>query len=201
MYNYLEEMFIQVYSIVYNDLTQKKLRRYKMDNNFSRNNQDNNQQMYGAQQEYNQQMYGQQQEYNQQPVYTQNILTRKEFANQPQMQSIKSSITSTVVMIYVCVALNIVLIIAGLSSVVALIDIAIMLVSAIGIQQTYSRLFGIIMLVYSVFNVLVFLVVTGRLGGYLILAAGILGFVSTSKFNKAYDEYVRTGKIPNYYIK
>ncbi|MBQ9608093.1 MAG: hypothetical protein IJV15_01450 [Lachnospiraceae bacterium] len=161
-----------------------------MDNNFNWNNQDNNQQIYG-----------QQQGYNQQTVYQQNILTRKEFLNLPQMQSIKSSISSTVVMIYVCVALNIVLIIAGLSSLVALFDVAIMLVSAIGIQRTYSNLFGIIMLVYSIINVLVFLVVAGRLGGYLILAAGILGFVSTSKFNKAYNEYISSGKIPNYYIK
>ena len=190
-----------------------------MDNNF---NQNDNQQMYGQPSVYNQQtaynqqpyaqqqpMYNQQsyagQQYNyQQPMYnqqianSQNLISRKEFVNLPQLHNIKTQIISSVVTLYICIALNVILIFTGYLSTVGLFDVAIMLISAIGIQITYNKAFGIIMLAYSIINVLIFLFVYGQLGGYLILVAGIIGFISTYKFDKAYNEYRYSGKLPNF---
>ena len=186
-----------------------------MENNFNQNNQENNQQMYGQQQTaynqqpYNQQPYNQQQQvYNQQPYaqqynyqqpnYGQTRLTRKEFVNLPQMNNVKNQLFASIGIIYFCVVLNIVLVFLAWLPYTAFLDIVILLVTGIGIHLTYNKIFGIIILVYSILDVLLFLIVYGQFGGWLILVAGILGFMSTMKFDKAWGEYVNTGRIPTY---
>lgn len=122
------------------------------------------------------------------------MLTKKEFLQQPEMKSVSKNLNGAAICAYVCAAISL---LGGflLGNMLIIIDIAIVVGLALGIQLSYNRGCAIGLTVYAVFNMIVTLLSTGRPGGWLVLVAGIYAIMATFQFKKAWDLYTQTGEI------
>lgn len=122
-------------------------------------------------------------------------LTKKEFLHHPNLKKIRSNINSSAIILYVAAVLTSVL---GLvdGNYFILIDIALLVGLGLGIHLAQSRVCAIIACVYSAFNVIITVVTTGSVGGWLVLVAAIYAIIATFQFQKAWKEYQQTGILP-----
>ena len=145
----------------------------------------NNQQSNFAQQPYQ----------NGQPMtFVEPNLTKEQFANAPQLAGWRRNFKTTYIIGYVCSALMLI----GLFSVgaAALIDVAIVLGTNIGVHLKRSRGCAIGMLVYAIINTIIGIVSSGMLSGWLILATAICAVKMTYDFEKFWQSYQTTGFVP-----
>ena len=159
---------------------------------------------------YQQGMYQQgiyQQNMHQQSLYQQGNqvrLTRKEFAKLPQLHKIKHSIMSSVFLLYFVAGINFLVGIEvipyalGEASPWIFADVAYIFFTGLFLQLTYRRIFAILTLGYGLLNMIVFLINLGQMGGILVIIAGTLSLLSTFALDKAWKEYLKTGKLPDY---
>lgn len=159
---------------------------------------------------YQQGMYQQgiyQQNMHQQSLYQQGnqvILTRKEFAKLPQLHKIKHSIMSSVFLLYFVAGINFLIGIEvipyalGEASPWIFADVAYIFFTGLFLQLTYRRIFAILTLGYGLLNMIVFLINLGQMGGILVIIAGTLSLLSTFALDKAWKEYLKTGRLPDY---
>ena len=159
---------------------------------------------------YQQGMYQQgiyQQNMHQQSLYQQGNqvkLTRKEFAKLPQLHKIKHSIMSSVFLLYFVAGINFLIGIEvipyalGESSPWIFADAAYIFFTGLFLQLTYRRIFAILTLGYGLLNMIVFLINLGQMGGILVIIAGTLSLLSTFALDKAWKEYLKTGRLPDY---
>ena len=70
-----------------------------------------------------------------------------------------------------------------------LLDVVLILVLGLLIHLKQSLPAGIILLAYSVINVIIMSIMFGKFGGWLLLVAGGLAFYSTYKLNKDYKAF------------
>lgn len=157
------------------------------------------QQGMNGQNMYQQNMY--QQNMYQQSIYgqgNQTRLTKKEFINLAEMHNIKQKIIAGVFLLYFVAGINFLIGInflpyyLGVVTPGIFIDVAIIFLIAFFLQITYNKIFGILALGYGILNMIVFLIEMGKLGGVLIIIAGILVVPATFKFDKAWREYLKT---------
>ena len=123
-------------------------------------------------------------------------LTRKEFINLPQMGNVKKNINACVILLYFVAGFNFVMGITGSSASIVLFDVALIFLLGFLLQMTYSNLVGFICLGYGILNMIIFIIYYGYPGGILIVLIGVYAASSTYKFNKAWTEYINTGKLP-----
>lgn len=118
-------------------------------------------------------------------------LTKKEFFKHPNVASLRSQIIGAGIFCYIS---------AGLSLVFAdsIIDALLILGLGLGIHLGRSRVCAIILTVYSVFNMIIMILLEGTLTGWLILLAGIYAIIYTFKYQSAWAEYKKTGVIRDY---
>lgn len=159
---------------------------------------------------YQQGMYQQgiyQQNMHQQSLYQQGNqvrLTRKEFAKLPQLHKIKHSIMSSVFLLYFVAGINFLVGIEvipyalGEASPWIFADVAYIFFAGLFLQLTYRRIFAILILGYGLLNMIVFLINLGQMGGILVIIAGTLSLLSTFALDKAWKEYLKTGRLPDY---
>lgn len=159
---------------------------------------------------YQQGMYQQgiyQQNMHQQSLYQQGNqvrLTRKEFAKLPQLHKIKHSIMSSVFLLYFVAGINFLIGIEvipyalGEASPWIFADVAYIFFTGLFLQLTYRRIFAILTLGYGLLNMIVFLINLGQMGGILVIIAGTLSLLSTFALDKAWKEYLKTGRLPDY---
>ncbi|MBQ9278687.1 MAG: hypothetical protein IJ224_08635 [Lachnospiraceae bacterium] len=166
-----------------------------------------NQQIIGQQNAYQQGMYQQgmvqqntyQQGMAQQGMYQQGNqpgLTRKEFINLPRMSNIKKNINSCVFAFYIVSGINFVMGLVGTSPAMVYFDVAFVFLMGLLLQMTYSKIVGLLSLGYGILNMIIFIIYVGYPGGYLIVIIGMLATSATFKFDKAWGEYINTGKKP-----
>lgn len=79
----------------------------------------------------------------------------------------------------------------GISIMASAVDAILVLGLALGIHIGKSRACAVIILVYSILNCLYSVVTTGRLGGYLIIIAGIYATIYTFKARREYKAFIR----------
>ncbi len=115
------------------------------------------------------------------------LLTMKEYLKLPENKKLKSNITSSAVICYICSALT--LIVSILGNPFGILDVAIVLACGILIQTIYSRAAAIVVLVYSIISTVIALIATGRLGGWLLVLAGIYAVIYTFKLRTEYNNY------------
>ena len=132
------------------------------------------------------------------------IMDMQEFAKLPELKSITRNITAAAILCYISAAITGIAIFAlgnfnGISfSPLNFIDVGILLACGLFLQLRRSFPAAIVILVYGAINVISVLVMTGKLGGWLVLLAGIFAVIYCYKLKKAYKEYLATGRVnPN----
>ena len=125
-----------------------------------------------------------------------NRMSIKEFLNLPALSNIKKQIVGAGISVYVLVFIN--ALIAVVSQQFSMFgDCGIMLALGLFVHLVSSRVASWLFLVYGVINFLYYIIRLHQVAGWYIIAVGILAIIGTTKLHKAYDEYVRTGYMPN----
>lgn len=125
-----------------------------------------------------------------------NRMSIKEFLNLPALSNIKKQIVGAGISVYVLVFIN--ALIAVVSQQFSMFwDCGIMLALGLFVHLVSSRVASWLFLVYGVINFLYYIIQLHQVAGWYIIAVGILAIIGTTKLHKAYDEYVRTGYMPN----
>ena len=122
-------------------------------------------------------------------VYPPRVSTKKEFLDLPQNKQVKREINSSSIICYVCAAITLAVGIATDGFPLVLIDLAILVGMGLGIQLAHSRVCAIILCAYSVINMILALISTGRPAGYLIVIAGVFAVIYTFKAEKLWKQY------------
>lgn len=65
----------------------------------------------------------------------------------------------------------------------------------VGVHVAKSRACAVVLLVYSVFNMIYMLLLAGMPGGWLILVCGIYATIYTFKYQSAWQRYQQTGRL------
>ena len=97
------------------------------------------------------------------------------------------------IMLYIC---------AGLSTLAAVLngtfplDGIIFLGLALWLHLTYSNAAAITACVVAVLEVILNVISTGKMSGYLVVIAAVYAAISTGKAKKAYKVYQETGRMP-----
>ena len=170
---------------------------YNQAQSFNQEQAFNQGQPYNQAQSFNQgQPYMQGQPYNQgQPYGTGVPLTKREFLKHPNMKQTASSMSAVAIALYICAGLSLVVgILCGNYGVI--LDVMLMVGFALGVHLGQSRVCAILVLIYSIANVIITIVVTGRRGGTWIVIASIGAVIATFRFHKAWNTYKQTGVIP-----
>lgn len=103
-------------------------------------------------------------------------------------EKLRKNVVASAIICYVVAALTAV---SALTQGVyaTLIDVAVILILGIIIHKTQSLAASIVLLVYSIIEVVLALIMTGTPAGWLLIVAGICAVIYTSKFNKAWKEF------------
>ena len=75
-------------------------------------------------------------------------------------------------------------------------DIIIIFTMAVVLQLKKSRVCSIVLLLYALLNTIIFFIINGKAGGYLYIIAAIYAIPNTFKYQKAWENYKRTGMLP-----
>lgn len=122
-----------------------------------------------------------------QSISEEKIISRKEFIENIAPASIKKSIKTIAVLLYICAGLTFFAAIA--IDPVGIIDAVVYLILALGMHLRKSCAFAIALLVLSCFEVLVSLIASGSLAGIAELIISIYAVVTFNKVNKLFKEY------------
>ena len=157
-------------------------------------------QYYGGQPNMNQYNQGQSQmgyQNYQQPMaggmntyqYAPAPISKKEFYKKYADKGSKGNIQGAAILLYFSFALNFFVNFISYGNTAILIDCIIILTTALCIHILYSRIAAIIALVYSIVNVIMYLSILGKPGGWLILVAGICAVIGTFKLESEYKQH------------
>ena len=129
----------------------------------------------------------------QQAQYGDKNLTKKEFLQLPGMKSIKSNVNGCGIAFYILGVLNIIIYaVAGSFPW----DGIFLILLGLGVHLAKSRVCAILSLVYAVFGVIIALLMTQNVTGYLIVVVAVYAVIYTFKFHKAWNEYQLNGTLP-----
>ena len=92
-------------------------------------------------------------------------------------------------MAYVCAAISLV---AGLliQNYLIVIDVALIVGFALGIQIAKSRACAVLLLVYSCISTILTLISTGQIAGWWLIVVGVWAVMGTFNFHKDYQKYL-----------
>ncbi|MBR1930875.1 MAG: hypothetical protein IJ833_05290 [Lachnospiraceae bacterium] len=131
-------------------------------------------------------------------------LTKKQFYNHPLQEDIKKRIKSDAIVLYVLAGLNL-LILGGMgllqetpllivtNLIAAILVAGFLLGMGLGIHLGQSFVCAILLLVFSIIEMLLSIVLFGRIGGWMFLIVGIEAVMTTNKFRKKWKKYQQTG--------
>ena len=133
--------------------------------------------------------YGQPQMGYQNYQMVQAVMTKREFFKNRATNNVKSNITSSAVLLYICTAINFFYHYVYMVNTGAILDCILLLASGLCIQLLYSRIAAIIATVYSVISAILYLYLYGKLGGWLIIVAGVCACIGTFGLEKEYKNF------------
>ncbi len=115
------------------------------------------------------------------------LISLKEFAAFPENKSARGLILAGAILCYVSAGITTLVLVPNQPS--ALVDVIILLGIGLWVHLSKSKASGVVLLVYGALNTLIMSIITHNLGGWLILLAGILALMGTSKLNEAWKKY------------
>lgn len=124
-------------------------------------------------------------------------LTKKEFFAQYAGKKEKTNITSAAGLAYVCAAISLGLGIY-LHNYAVLIDVALIVGLALGIQRAQSRVCAVVLLVYGCINTVLMTLDTGRLSGWWLIFVGIWAVRGIFRLHRDYHSFLQDGTLPQH---
>lgn len=115
-------------------------------------------------------------------------ISKAEFCRSYAPDQIRRNIISSAILCYVSAAVTAVL--AIMYDPFMFVDVVIVLALGLLIHLKQSRVCAVLLLAYSLFNCVVMLQSTGRLGGWLIILAGAFAVFYTFQLEKAYRDFL-----------
>lgn len=122
-------------------------------------------------------------------------MSLNEFYKLPEMKTCRTNITVAAVCMYISAVVSFLLNVLLFNDAWVLVDCALLVGMALGVQIGKSRVCAVIAVVYSVFNTLSYLLEDGMIGGWLIIAAAFCAVYGTFRLKKAYEKYRSTGYV------
>lgn len=122
-------------------------------------------------------------------------MTKKEFDQCESIKPIAKNIRASAIIAYVIGAISLVANVILGGNVFGILDVVIVVGLGLRIQFAKSRVCAVILGVYSVFNLIYMLVLTGRPGGWLIIICAVYAIMYTFKYQKAWNAYQQTGQL------
>ncbi len=122
-------------------------------------------------------------------------MTKKEFNKNEKVKPLISQIRAVAITAYILILINVVVMVVT-SQYGLIVDILIILGLSLGIHLVKSRVCAIILLVYSLGNIIYISISREQLAGYWIALVAIGAVSATFKYGKAWKEYTVSGKLP-----
>ena len=119
---------------------------------------------------------------------------RVEFSKLEAMKKVRKNITGAGIVCYVSAVLTLIMGMIG-GNILVIVDVISLIVLGLFIHLKLSYPASIILLVFSVVNV-VLSFLSGAPGGWLLIVAGVYSIIACRKLDKAYKEYLATGMLP-----
>ncbi|MBR1691857.1 MAG: hypothetical protein IJ711_03660 [Lachnospiraceae bacterium] len=136
--------------------------------------------------------------YDQPDAYHRPDYTKKEFLNLPEMGQLKSGLTSSAVILYICAVFTFLVTVLLMESSSSILDVILLVGLGLLVQLKQSRVAAVLVLIYSLINCVVLAILTGRFGGWLIMLAGGYAIGNTFRFHKAWNTYQTTGELMHF---
>lgn len=122
-------------------------------------------------------------------------MTKEEFNQCANIKPITKNITVAAIMTYVVGVISLITNVILGGNIFGLLDVIIVIGLGVGIHMAKSRACAVVLLVYSVFNMIYMLLLAGMPGGWLILVCGIYATIYTFKYQSAWQRYQQTGML------
>jgi len=125
----------------------------------------------------------------------------KDYANRFADKRVRSEITASSIILYVCAGITLIMNLiqlAGGGNMLGFLDVLMLAGLGVWLQLTYSKIPAIIALVYGILNIILIIVITNSVGGWLPLIAGIFATIYTIKVDKEYKNYIAGQSFNNF---
>ena len=116
-------------------------------------------------------------------------ISKREFYAKYAHKQDKMYIRSAAILAYVCAAITLAVGLL-LENYFILIDVAIIVGMALGVQIAKSRVCAVILLIYSCVSMIITLVITGKVTGWWLICVGICAVLGTFHVHKDYQRYL-----------
>ena len=122
------------------------------------------------------------------------IIEKKEFCKKYASKTHQKSIKSAAILSYICAAFFLVY---GLyTNISVLLDVVLVVGLALGIQFAKSRVCAVLLLIYVCSNAIIAFLSSGKIEGWLLIAAGIEAVRGTFGLHKEYRKFLKDGTLP-----
>ena len=118
-------------------------------------------------------------------------LSKKQFYAQCAGKKDKGNIRAAAILGYICAGVTLLLGVL-MQNYFIIIDVAIILGLSLGIHLAQSRVCAVLILIYSLINVIFSLLATGQISGWWLIIVGVCGIIGTFDFHKNYQNYLST---------
>lgn len=118
-------------------------------------------------------------------------LSKKQFYAQCASKKDKGNIRAAAILGYICAGATLLLGVL-MQNYFIIIDVAIILGLSLGIHLAQSRVCAVLILIYSLINVIFSLLATGQISGWWLIIVGVCGIIGTFDFHKNYQNYLAT---------
>lgn len=118
-------------------------------------------------------------------------LSKKQFYAQCASKKDKGNIRAAAILGYICAGATLLLGVL-MQNYFIIIDVAIILGLSLGIHLAQNRVCAVLLLIYSLINVIFSLLATGQISGWWLIIVGVCGIIGTFDLHKNYQNYLET---------
>lgn len=116
---------------------------------------------------------------------------KKQFYAQCASKKDKGNIRAAAILGYICAGATLLLGVL-MQNYFIIIDVAIILGLSLGIHLAQNRVCAVLLLIYSLINVIFSLLATGQISGWWLIIVGVCGIIGTFDLHKNYQNYLET---------
>ena len=121
-------------------------------------------------------------------------ISKKEYYAKYANKRDKGNIRYAAIMAYVCAAISLALGIY-IKNYLIVIDVALIVGLALGVQIAKSRVCAILLLIYGCISTILTTISTGRVSGWWLIIVGVWAVIGTFNFQKDYQKYLQTNQV------
>ena len=116
-------------------------------------------------------------------------MTRREFFKSKEMKKLRDSINVSAYLGYAIAIAGVILNYVNYKTFNTLLDAAIIVGACLCIQLLQSRAAAIVLAVYSLVNLALVYVQSGKPGGYTVIVIAVFAIIATFRFQSAWQKY------------